>query len=224
MSLMIFPSESPKLDSESGEEEVDFTERFISVANGGYSKYKHAGQGSDLVLKSSDNFVFHVHTPILMMSSSVFKDMIDMPSPQPSENPKLSTTEPEPVELSEPAEVLLILLDTIYPGRGLLQDVDFGDRLSLLEAVGVAAKKYDMWSALEGVRAFLICSSNIAKYSPIHLYVIAYEMQFYSEAKSLSTKTLECNLLDPKLENLLVKANALAIFKLFQLRHRRKCL
>ena len=92
-------------------DEADLTESFISIANGGYSKYKEAELGTDLILKSCDDIKFHVHTLILSLSSSVFKDMFDMPH---------TTSTKEPVELSESGQVLLLLLDIIYPGRGLL--------------------------------------------------------------------------------------------------------
>ncbi|KLO11117.1 hypothetical protein SCHPADRAFT_486378 [Schizopora paradoxa] len=186
---------------------------FISTASGGYSQYKNAGPDTDLVLRSSDNVTFHVHSLIISLSSSVLKDKLAVPRAGSPE---------EPIDFNADGQVLLLLLDVIYPGRGLLQDVDFGGDLSLLEAVGVAARKYEIQAALEAIRTFLVYLANIARYSPIHLYIIAYEHQFYDEAKILSTKTLECNLYNVQNQKIFAKADALAVFKLFQLRQWRK--
>lgn len=201
--------------------EPHFTELFVSVDRGGYLKYNSPGPDTDLVLKSSDDAMFYVHSLILKLSSPVFKNMLRIPRPI---SPNGLDGEVPVVDLTEPAEVLSLLLDIIYPGRGQLQNTDFGERLSLLQAVGAAATKYDMWSALEAIKTFLVSPRTIARYPAVHLYGIACELRFDNEAKRLSTETLKCSLYDAENQRLLEKVDSLAIVKLFQLHHRRKAI
>ncbi len=124
----------------------------IALDGGGLHTYKNAGADTDLVLLSSDDVEFHVHSLILKMSSPVFGDMLRTPRSQATSTESAA----EAVVLAEPAAVLSLLLDIVYPGRGQLQNVDFGGHLLLLKATGLAAIKYDMWAALEAIKAFLV--------------------------------------------------------------------
>lgn len=209
-------------DFEYEDYEPHFTELFVSVARGGYRSYGFPGPNTDLVLKSSDDVMFYVHSLILKLSSPVFGDMLRIPRPPVSPN-DLDDEVPV-VDLTEPAEVLSLLLDIIYPGRGQLQNANFGERLSLLQAVGAAATKYDIWSALEAIKTFLVSPRAIARYPAVYLYGIACELRFDNEAKRLSTETLKCSLNDAENQTLLEKVDSLAIVKLFQLHYRRKAI
>ncbi len=96
------------------------------------------------------------------------------------------------IPLSERADVLRLLLDIIYPDRGISENVDYD--LPLLKLTGLAAIKYEMETALNVIRAFLVSRASITKYNAVQLYGVAWDLDFTKEAKTLSTETLKCNL------------------------------
>ncbi len=172
----------------------------------------------DLVLLSSDDVEFNVHSLILKMSSPVFGDMLRTPRSQATSTESAA----EAVVLAEPAAVLSLLLDIVYPGRGQLQNVDFGGHLLLLKATGLAAIKYDMWAALEAIKAFLVSPASIAKYPSVRLYGIAWDLHFSRETMILSTETLKSNLNTTENQMHLEKLDVIAVLNLLRLHRERK--
>jgi len=87
---------------------------------------------------------------------------------------------------------------------------------------GLAAIKYEMETALNVIRAFLVSRASIAKYNAVQLYGVAWDLDFINEAKMLSTETLKCNLNTFDTQVYLENMSVTAILKLQQLHHCRK--
>ncbi len=96
------------------------------------------------------------------------------------------------IPLSERADVLRLLLDNhLSRSRNI---GECGLRPSVVEVDGLAAIKYEMETALNVIRAFLVSRASITKYNAVQLYGVAWDCDFTKEAKTLSTETLKCNL------------------------------
>ncbi|KLO11115.1 hypothetical protein SCHPADRAFT_942308 [Schizopora paradoxa] len=197
---------------------------------GPFVRYSEANEDTDILLMSSDDVLFHVNSVVMKLSSTVFKDMLSMPRPpetpvdetKPCRNSEKSS---EAIPLSEKSDILCLLLDIIYPGRGLSKDLDiFSQRpvLPLLKAAGLAAVKYDMASALKSIRAFLVSEEVVSKYNAVQLYGIAWDLDFIDEAKQLSTETLKLNLNTLGNEEFLEDMNVAGVLKLQKLHRQRK--
>ncbi|KLO11116.1 hypothetical protein SCHPADRAFT_906277 [Schizopora paradoxa] len=129
------------------------------------------------------------------------------------------------ISLSEPADVLCLLLDIIYPGRGLSEDLEiFVDRpvLPLLKLAGLAAVKYAMSSALKAIRAFILSPKTGTKYNAVELYGVASDLGLVDEAKRLSAKTLKCNLNTLETRKYFENMGLDAVLKLQHLHQQRK--
>jgi hypothetical protein len=66
---------------------------------------------ANLIVRSSDCVDFRVHTPVLAMASSAFKDLFSLPQPSDSK----SDDDFPVVKLSEDSELLNSLVSIIYP-------------------------------------------------------------------------------------------------------------
>ncbi|KAL0564223.1 hypothetical protein V5O48_017826, partial [Marasmius crinis-equi] len=96
---------------------------------------------ADIVLHTSDNMDFRVHSAILSIVSPFFKQMFTLPQPPP---PYDGST--EPIQVSEDSLTLDYLLRFIYPGMTAPKTSSWGALRSLFEAF----LKYQM----EGTGAF----------------------------------------------------------------------
>jgi len=170
---------------------------------------------ADLVLQSSDGVSFHVHSLILKLSSSVFRDMLDIPQAN-DKAPQAS------VSLSEPANVVSALLDIIYPVRHSVDDGAI-DSLELLNSLVLAAAKYDVPVVNQAMRAFVLAHarSTLSKFHPVEIYGLAWNSGFADEAKTLSNETLRYNLNTPEIFQYLKKIDSTGVVKL-QILHRRR--
>ncbi|OJT11816.1 hypothetical protein TRAPUB_11611 [Trametes pubescens] len=93
----------------------------------------------------------------------------------------------EPIQMSEPASVLFVLL-SIVDSRAL-PSLDHSDDL---EPLLFAAEKYEMPLAISVLR--LAFSSRLHNVTPLRLYGIACKMGWEKEAKDASSRTLTQNL------------------------------
>ncbi|KLO06532.1 hypothetical protein SCHPADRAFT_687700 [Schizopora paradoxa] len=177
----------------------------------------------DLVLQSTDSINFRVHSVILKLSSSVFRDMLAIPQASSSE-PKSTSTD-EPIVLAECANVVRILLNIIYPVQHTI-DEEAIETLELLNSSITAAIKYDMPAVIQALRAFIRAQtrSTQPKFHPVALYGSAWNFGFGEEAKALSAKTLSYNLDTPEIYGYLKKVDSEGMLKLLILHRRRKLL
>lgn len=179
----------------------------------------------DLVLRSVDGTNFRVHSIILKLGSSVFRDMLDIPTgaPNTAERTKRELAK-GPIIASEPASVLRILLDILYPGARHVFNVDVIDSPDLLNSLVLAARKYDMVSVIEGICAFIVTRDAISHFHPVKLYGIAWNLGCAFEAIFLSAETLRYNLNTPEVFTFLKETNTKGVVKLQILHRRRKVL
>lgn len=179
----------------------------------------------DLVLRSADGVNFRVHSLILKLASSVFRDMLDIPAnaPHAAEKSKRELSK-GPILATEPACVLRILLNILYPGAPQILDIDIIDSPDLLRSLARAARKYDMPSVNEALCACIVSRDIIAKFHPVELYGVAWNMRFMREAMLLSTETLRCNLNAPEMFPILKMIDTEGVVKLQILHRRRKVL
>lgn len=131
---------------------------------------------ADVVLRSSDDMLFRVSSDVLSRASGWLKTMFTLPQ-DPTVGP------PEPILMSEPASILVILL-SIADGRAL-PSLNHSDDLELLL---VAAEKYEMPLAISVLR--LAFSSRLNNMTALRLYGIACRMGWEEEAKDASSRTL----------------------------------
>lgn len=172
----------------------------------------------DLILQSSDNVRFHVHSLTLKLFSSVFKDMLAMPKGEVTSTTPLDNVIP----LDEPADVLRILLDNMYPRHGLPGDVT----LKLLNAALVAAIKYDIPCTETFFRSCLLTSKDgdLSSCHPIQRYGVAWNLGLTDEAKLLSTETLRCDINSEEVRRHLEGIDGNGALKLQRLHQDRKAI
>ncbi|KAH9941448.1 hypothetical protein B0H21DRAFT_824447 [Amylocystis lapponica] len=131
---------------------------------------------ADVVLRSSDNVEFHVHTLLLGLASGLFEDMFALPQPTAPTGPDAHPCTGLPlIYLTEDGRTLDCLLRLCYP---VLDPVL--DDLALVESVLRAAMKYQ----LDDVVARLCKSlSAFAPRDPLRVYTIACVLGLDQEAR-----------------------------------------
>lgn len=153
---------------------------------------------ADLVLSSSDSCHFRVHRAILSEASPIFYAALSTLSVH-------KPTDPPPVQdLTEDGETILILLQYVYP----IPNPQVSSLTSLRLAL-IAAQRYEITSAIEGLRAGLV-SPKFLETDPLGVYAIACELGLQEDAKIASRATLAFDILStpletPCLENLSAK-------------------
>ncbi|EMD38172.1 hypothetical protein CERSUDRAFT_113325 [Gelatoporia subvermispora B] len=168
-----------------------------------------ASADADIVLSSSNNIHFHVHSQLLRHASGWFKTLLSLPGPSTPQ------TEPDVIRMDEPTLTLEALL-CIASGMEVpaLRPIDF------YEDVLLAAEKYEMPGPISIVRIAL--SSNLLDAPPLRVYAIATRRGWNDEATAASARTLEMDLFDPELEAELTRIDASFLMKLLQLHHSRR--
>jgi hypothetical protein len=102
---------------------------------------------ADITLSSSSGRLFRVHRKNLETHSSAFASASAATAAQPE-------PEPEPVALTEPSDVLELVLQFMYPHpQPDLRALDFRTLAALAEAV----EKYEVYSALAMCRSQMEC-------------------------------------------------------------------
>ena len=117
----------------------------------------------DIILRSVEGQEFPAHKFMLSLVSPVFRDMFTLPQP-----PK---TPPVPVvDVCETGEVLDLFLRCIYPVPK--PDINKIEGIELLEALVIAADKYDAKVVLEAVERSLVAPQNL-KEDPLRAYAVS---------------------------------------------------
>lgn len=167
---------------------------------------------ADFILRSGPPATdFHVHRLLLSLASPFFDQMLSLPQPSPRELTKIPI-----VEVSEPPEILQLLLQFIYP----IPDPTIDDDIDTLILVLHAAIKYDVLPAIESLRRQLV-SENYLQQSPTRIYAIASRYELEEEAKLASKYTLGINILDAPLSEELRYISAYSYHRLLALHHSR---
>ncbi|KIP12019.1 hypothetical protein PHLGIDRAFT_46366, partial [Phlebiopsis gigantea 11061_1 CR5-6] len=146
----------------------------------------------DILLCSSDNVFFRLHSLILTLTSEWFTTLLSLPHSPPSYRqssfPPPSPT-PEIIHMVEDAKVISGLL-LIAGGR----EIPEFDSFEYLEDLLHAAEKYDMPGVLSILRLALVTPKFLDTH-PVRVYAIACQWGWVEEAKLASTKTLGIDLL-----------------------------
>lgn len=118
---------------------------------------------ADVILQSSNNVRFHVHTVVLSLASEFFESMFTLPQPTQKD---VDTERGIPViPVTEDADTLDHLLRFCYPvDNPIIPDVESA------AAVAKAAMKYQMESAITLMTHLL---QDFVKRHPLHVYVVA---------------------------------------------------
>jgi hypothetical protein len=139
----------------------------------------YASSDADLVLASSDGRLFKVHSPILRLSSVVFRDMFSLP--------RNGDPADEPIPLSERAIVLKGLLDVLYPGKFVESPWPYSYE-DFLDLCVVLTHKYDVENG-EKLASSLFHDDRLP-FSPILRYGLARRFGWHMEAKNAKVATL----------------------------------
>jgi len=143
----------------------------------------YSASDADIVLSSSDNVLFGVHSIILKHASGVFNDMLSMAR-------DVTEKSSDPIYLSEDGVILKALLDISYPCPGLPDD----SPLDFLHELALVARKYDMPGAMNCIRRHMFLLTPEPGPSSLDRYGIACEFGWEREAKLASTGTLSVDL------------------------------
>lgn len=167
---------------------------------------------ADFILRSSLPVTdFRVHRLLLSLASPFFDQMLSLPQPSPKELTKVPV-----VEVSEPPEILQLLLQFVYPVPSPIIDDDLDTLIMVLHA----AIKYDVPLAIDDLRKQLV-SERYLKQSPTRVYAVASRYELEEEAKLASKHTLGINILDAPLSEELKYISAFAYHRLLALHHTR---
>jgi hypothetical protein len=109
--------------------------------------------------------------------------------------PSKVANEPPPIqELAEDGEIINLLLQYIYP----MANPSISS-LAILRLTVQAAQKYEISSAIEGLKSNLV-SQELLEGEPLGVYSIACELGLLDEARIASRATLALSILDVSLE------------------------
>ena len=144
------------------------------------SSYTFDSPDADVILRAplqpgSDGFKdFHVHKLILSIASTVFRDTFSIPQPpsRTSEDTSLDV-----VQITEPAEVVEIFLQLIYP-----IDPPVITDMRLLNDLLRLADKYVAVGVVTKLKKRLV-SPAFLKDDPIGVFAVAYRNNFEEEVK-----------------------------------------
>ncbi|EJD02553.1 uncharacterized protein FOMMEDRAFT_53760, partial [Fomitiporia mediterranea MF3/22] len=175
----------------------------------------------DIILKTSDDVYFRVHSIILKLASGFFRQMLDIPRAE-------TESSDEAIPLTENSKVIAFLLDLVYPTTGTSGEDSNGvarfprlDTLSFTWAVTNAADKYDMPRALAAVRA-IVSNSETLQVAPLGLYALACRWKWVDEARAASTATLSKQILRPENFAILRMIDSGPLCNLLELHAKRK--
>lgn len=121
------------------------------------------GDDGDIILRSSDNFDFHVHKLMLSKASPVFENMLQSPPPGTQDGHALVL---QIVEMTEPANVLDLLLRLCYP-----MDLVEIEEAAQVHPLLAALFKYEMDKHLSRrIRGLFL---SFVKVEPVRVYATA---------------------------------------------------
>ncbi|KZP28598.1 hypothetical protein FIBSPDRAFT_244555 [Athelia psychrophila] len=165
---------------------------------------------ADILICSSDNTSYRMHSQILRAFSHFFRTMLSLPQPHSDDQ-----TQMEPISMEENAKVLGTLFRIIY-GLEISRWESFHDFVSVLDA----ARKYGMPGVIGLMR--LMTTSPTFLSEPLQVYVVATQFGWKEEAKTASEYTLTLNIYAVEHEPELKKLSTEYLLKLLKLHQSRK--
>ncbi|KAH8111705.1 hypothetical protein DFH11DRAFT_574402 [Phellopilus nigrolimitatus] len=150
-----------------------------ALQNNFHSRHNYAD--GDIILKSSDNVLFRVHSFLLKASSVVFRHMFEMPHDE-REPPDA------PITLAEKSGMVATLMDLIYPVDKPPVFKSFSD----MEDVVHILDKYEMHPLCVRLEGCVLANDRILKrLGSIDLYVFAAKLGWAGVARYASRLSLD---------------------------------
>lgn len=137
---------------------------------------------ADLVIRTSDDARFAVHTLILTHASDVFADMFALPQPGATAD---AAEWPPVVDLSETKTTVLALLQLCYPTPARMPSVGTLDEFCELAA---ACDKYGMGGAKHVLE--VMCPRSFVEEEPLRVYVAAIRAKSVALARDAALQCL----------------------------------
>lgn len=141
---------------------------------------------ADLILRTSDNVDFHVHTVIMSFASSVFQDMFSMANSGMSDSSDMPI-----VPLSELSPVLDVVLRACHPGAAPARV----DTLAALQNALDVARKYNMGRA-EATLCLMLAETRFCEGNAVLVYAMACRYKAVTAARAATYHTLGLSYLD----------------------------
>ncbi|KLO10949.1 hypothetical protein SCHPADRAFT_492703 [Schizopora paradoxa] len=154
----------------------------------------YAFEDGDVVLVSSDNIQFLVHSVVLREASPVFRDMTTIPGPREAEKQPSDRT----IKLDEPAFVMEFLMDAIYPRETFPSVLNYNQAWEIARA----ADKYDIGRAFTILRSTILHNEEL-RGQTFRLYKLARRYQWtdiiaFSSKASLDKPLLNLRYMEPE--------------------------
>jgi hypothetical protein len=165
-----------------------------------------AEDDAKIILQSSDDTLYRMHSFTLRTTSGFFRAMLTLPQ---HDSPPADDHE-ERITLDEPSVVLGPLLRIISGFR--IQNWESYDQV---EGVLAAAEKYDMEGALSIVRSAITSPSFLEQ--PLKLYAIAARYGWEEEAKLASKRSLALSIHDAEYTLILERIPSVYLLRLLRL-------
>lgn len=174
-------------------------------------------EDATIVLTSSDGVNYRLHPFTLRTTSGFFRDMISLPQKGSDDAGDVKGIRDEHIGLSEGSKVLGTLLSMI---SGLA--VKKWESLDEMEAVLIAAQKYDMPGPLHAIRSAVSTPLLIFLEQPLKLYAIAARYQWEEEAQIASAYTLRLYIHDEEHTSVLGQVPSPYLLRLLRLHRSRR--
>ncbi len=139
---------------------------------------------ADIVLRTSDNVHYHIHSIILSQASPFFRDMFSLPQPGKGVHVPLnahsSGDSSKPiVDMTELSDILYTLLVIIYP----VPKPQVTASLTLIEAALAAEQIYELELPIQSLKSDLCAPINLRGYNALHVWAIACCLRFEDVAQ-----------------------------------------
>jgi hypothetical protein len=162
----------------------------------------------DIVLRSSDDTYFRVHSLVLRPTCTFFYQLLSLPQDK-------SASTDDVISLDEDSVVVERLLRMVH-GLEVPRWVSYEE----LESVLFAADKYGATGPITAIRSAITAPHFLEQ--PLRLYGIAARFDWLEELQLASKLTLTLSIHDPKHAPTLEKIPPKYLLKLFELHHERQ--
>ncbi|KLO06557.1 hypothetical protein SCHPADRAFT_686861 [Schizopora paradoxa] len=172
---------------------------------------------ADITLLSADGTLFKVHSCILRMASSVFKDMLSAKCVEGD----------GPFPLKEGRVVLETILNIMYPFR----EPPTSMSLSHFREVAFAADKYNIVAVTDALKGIILgtrssthlhTESEREDFVSVEKYLLAWDLGWTTVAEDLSSKAISCDLSSEAALDLLLSGDRAAMKTLTSLHRQRR--
>ena len=168
-------------------------------------------EDAQIILRSSDNMQYRMHTVVLRTTSGFFRDMLALPRAVGSQ---VAAQQSESIVLDETSEVLGKLFR-------MISGLKYGDfSFDMFQGILKAAYKYDMEGTVDTLRRFTTLPDFLSQ--PLEIYALAAQYGWEREAKAASKLTLALPIHLKEYETVLETIPSRYLLRLLKLHRERK--